>query len=1033
MHLDRLTLRQKLLVLAAVPTAAILVLVLAAGAVLRGVVAADVTEQVGELTTSALDRTASDFRLLAQTTHAELSRRLAASLEVARDVVRRAGRITQGDGRVEWTAVNQLDRTAQPVTLPRVLAGSEWLGLNADPAVTTPVVDEVTRLTGAAATIFQRMNARGDMLRVATTVRNAEGRRGIGTFIPAVEPDGGRNAVLARVLAGERFEGRAFVVDAWYLTAYEPIRGAAGEVAGMLFVGVREDGLASLREAVTGRRLGETGGVFVLGAKGKKKGALVIAPPGRKDGESLLEERDREGRPWVEELCDRAAAAPAGAVERAEVTLEDDEGRPLPRRLAFTYFEPWDWVIVAAQDVDEAMVAARDVDRTLALGAFGIVLLAGLLLGAVVWQARRAAASVAGPVERMAEVAEGIARGDLGQRVEYRSEDEVGRLAEAFRGTLGYLEAVAGAARAMARGDLDAALAPRSEADALTRSFLEAQDTLRRLVAETRRVAGDAVEGRLAERARAEGFDGAYREVILGLNGALSALVEPLRVAAAQFERIAHGDVPERLAAGWRGDFAGVERSLDRAGDAIRALVADTGALVEAAAAGRLSERADPARHGGDFRRIVEGVNATLDAVVGPLRAAAEALDRLSRGELPEVRERWPGDFAAVQASLERCVGAIRGLLEDADGLARAAVEGRLEVRADAARHAGQFGAVIAGVNRTLDAAVAPAREVRAVLERLARRDLRARASTRFAGDHARMAEAVNDTAAALQAALAQVGGAARQVSGAAAEIAGSAQQVAQGAATQADALTATAGSLGEMAEASGRTGLAAERAAALAAQARAAAGEGGTAVERMGAAMAEVRTAAERTGQIIRDINDIAFQTNLLALNAAVEAARAGDAGRGFAVVAEEVRSLALRSKEAAARTESLIRGSLGQAETGAGVGRDVQARFAQIAGSVDQLSAVVGEIREAARAHAAGIDGVRGALERMDRVTQQNAAVAEQASAAVAELSGQSEELASMVGTFRVDEAADAAGALPAGACPSPLPVPALRAERG
>jgi len=135
------------------------------------------------------------------------------------------------------------------------------------------------------------------------------------------------------------------------------------------------------------------------------------------------------------------------------------------------------------------------------------------------------------------------------------------------------------------------------------------------------------------------------------------------------------------------------------------------------------------------------------------------------------------------------------------------------------------------------------------------------------------------------------------------------------------------------------------------------------------------------------------------------VEAARAGEAGRGFAVVAEEVRSLALRSKQAAARTESLIRESLAQAEAGAGTSREVADRFAQIRRSIDEVTGVVSEIRESARAQAGGFQSVRASLEKMDRVTQHNAASAEETSSATAELSSQAEELASMVGSFQVD----------------------------
>jgi methyl-accepting chemotaxis protein len=161
----------------------------------------------------------------------------------------------------------------------------------------------------------------------------------------------------------------------------------------------------------------------------------------------------------------------------------------------------------------------------------------------------------------------------------------------------------------------------------------------------------------------------------------------------------------------------------------------------------------------------------------------------------------------------------------------------------------------------------------------------------------------------------------------------------------------------------------------------------------------------AESTSQIIRDINDIAFQTNLLALNAAVEAARAGDAGRGFAVVAEEVRSLALRSKEAATKTEGLIRESVRQAGEGESMSRQAHQKLNEIAQGITRVSDIVAEISAGAREQASGIEQVIKAVTEMDKVTQQNAASAEESSSAAEELSGQSAELAGLVSSFQID----------------------------
>jgi len=235
------------------------------------------------------------------------------------------------------------------------------------------------------------------------------------------------------------------------------------------------------------------------------------------------------------------------------------------------------------------------------------------------------------------------------------------------------------------------------------------------------------------------------------------------------------------------------------------------------------------------------------------------------------------------------------------------------------------------------------------------------------------------------------LGEGAEQVVSAASQVSSSSQSLAEGASEQAASLEETSSSLEEMASMTKRNAENAQKANDLAKQARTAADKGTSDMQTMSAAMADIKVSSDDIAKIIKTIDEIAFQTNILALNAAVEAARAGEAGMGFAVVADEVRNLAQRSAQAAKETAGKIEGAITKTAQGVGISQKVAETLNEIATKARQVDELVAEVTSASREQTQGITQVNTAVGQMDKVTQSNAASAEESAAAAEELNAQ------------------------------------------
>ncbi|MBK1680172.1 methyl-accepting chemotaxis protein [Rhodocyclus tenuis] len=239
-------------------------------------------------------------------------------------------------------------------------------------------------------------------------------------------------------------------------------------------------------------------------------------------------------------------------------------------------------------------------------------------------------------------------------------------------------EAVA-AAKKMAVGDFNFELKNEShdEVGEVSRAIAAVRTAVAAMTADANALAKAAIEGRLSTRADASAHEGDFRKIVEGVNQTLDSVIGPLNVAANYVDRIAKGDIPPRITDSYNGDFNTIKNNLNTAIDAINALVADANTLVKAAIEGRLATRAEATKHQGDFRKIVEGVNQTLDAVIGPINDVQRVMAAMEQGDMTQtIAKNYEGDFQtlkdAINNTIARLSETIAQIITGADALSNA-------------------------------------------------------------------------------------------------------------------------------------------------------------------------------------------------------------------------------------------------------------------------------------------------------------------------------------------------------------------------
>jgi len=248
---------------------------------------------------------------------------------------------------------------------------------------------------------------------------------------------------------------------------------------------------------------------------------------------------------------------------------------------------------------------------------------------------------------------------------------------------------------------------------------------LKGLLDESSRLTEAAVAGKLATRGNVDKVNFEFRGIVEGVNQTLDAVIGPLNVAAEYVDRISKGDIPPKIADNYNGDFNEIKNNLNGCIDAVNALVADANMLSDAAVAGKLATRANAARHHGEFQKVVEGVNQTLDAVIGPLNVAAEYVDRISKGDIPpRITDNYEGDFNEVKNNLNSCIDALNGLIAAREEMSRQHDLGMIDEVMPVEQFQGAYARMAEGVNTLVKSHIAVKMRVVEVVGRYADGDL---------------------------------------------------------------------------------------------------------------------------------------------------------------------------------------------------------------------------------------------------------------------------------------------------------------------
>ncbi|MFD1969354.1 methyl-accepting chemotaxis protein [Trinickia caryophylli] len=513
----------------------------------------------------------------------------------------------------------------------------------------------------------------------------------------------------------------------------------------------------------------------------------------------------------------------------------------------------------------------------------------------------------------------------------------------------------------------------------------------------------------------ADDFDGAFRTMAEGINKMVGGHIAVKKKAMACVAEFGRGNFAAPLEP-FPGKKAFINETIEQVRRNLNGIIAEMNRMSTEHDKGDIDVAIAAEHFDGAFRTMAEGINKMVAGHIAVKKKAMACVAEFGRGNFEAPLEPFPGKKAFINETIEQVRRNLKALITDTASLVAAARAGRLETRADAAMHQGDFRRIVEGINLTLDAVIEPLNETGRVLKAIEGGDLTQTASTAFEGQLKALCESVNSTAMKLADVVNEVNGGAMALANASEEVSAAAQSLSQAASVQAASVEETSASLEQMTASISQNTENARVTDGMASKAANEANEGGEAVKATVSAMKQI-------AQKIGIIDDIAYQTNLLALNAAIEAARAGEHGKGFAVVAAEVRKLAERSQVAAQEIGNVAASSVELAEKAGHL-------LDQMVPNIRKTSDLVQEITASSEEQSAGVNQINSAVAQLSQTTQQNASGSEELAATAETMNTQTEQLRQTMSFFKIRGAKAGRVGAPRRAGASAPPAPSARA---